>query len=80
MATISATGSPWGSDFTIASTVVNSRMPPAAAVNGTAGRAWSVVEAGCIGGELGRIVCVVNRWEPSRANRFDDIVGGTIVI
>jgi hypothetical protein len=51
IATISVTGAPCGSDFTIASTVVNTRVPPAAAANGTAGRAWSVVEEGCIGGK-----------------------------
>ena len=48
IATTSMTGRPCGSDFTIASTVVNSRMPPVATANGTAGRAWSVAETGCI--------------------------------
>ena len=39
---------PCGSDFTTASRVVNTRMPPVATANGTAGRARSVVESGGI--------------------------------
>ena len=48
IATTSMTGTPRGSDFTIASTVVNRRIPPVAIANGTAGRAWSVMDTGCI--------------------------------
>jgi hypothetical protein len=80
IATISVTGAPCGSDFTIASTVVNTRVPPAAAANGTAGRAWSVAEEGCIAGNSAGLFASSTGGAPAcnRRRCFAAIAGESI--